>query len=311
MKLEEKINYFKSLNLNKLPEAVKEGVMSQVEMFDEFGAEAMEGDAETVVLVDDLYQSVRKYVGDSPAQAKAKALPMSRKTQKEGRLLNKRKGNVRLSNQGRAKSKQNARTPVEEVVKLPKTKKAPPASTKRPAKDKSENKEAIADKKALAAKAKEEAKKAKEEAKKAKKKATEAKRKSEKEAKEDAQIVVLEAELKTLKGKVKDYATIEKALATTLSKYVSRKFPAGLGAAVQKDKKIETLKMKVKFYRSLLAKDKADYKALCVMLGLDYKISSPKRKASGGVAGLGKPKKKKAVTKKEPTLLSKLKNLFS
>lgn len=300
MKLEEKINYFKSLDLSKLPEAVQEGVMSQVEMFDEFGAEEMEGDAETVVLVDDLYQSVRKYVGDSPAQAKAKVKDSSKAKKYRGNLvaLREKKSGVRTANQNRAKSKQNARNPVEEVVELPKTKRTPATSTKRPAKDKAEDKEAMADKKALAAKAKEEAKEAK-------KKANEAKKKAAK-----AEKVALKGDLKTLQGKVKDYAKLEEVLAKSLTNYVKNKFPQGLGAA-DTDKELEALKMKVKFYRSLLAKDKADYKVLCVMLGIDYKISSPKRKASGGVAGLGKPKKKKVVAKKEPTLLSRLKNIFS
>jgi membrane protein involved in colicin uptake len=307
MKLEEKIDYFKSLDLSKLPEAVQEGVMSQVEMFDEFGAEEMEGDAETVVLVDDLYQSVRKYVGDSPAQAKAKVKDSSKAKKYRGNLvtLREKKSGVRTANQNRAKSKQSsARAKVEEVVELPKTKRTPPSSTKRPANNKAEDKEAMADKKALAAKAKEEAKEAK-------KKATEAKKKAAKAEKIKAEKVALKGELKTLQGKVKDFAKLEEVLAKSLTNYVKNKFPQGLGATADTDKELEALKMKVKFYRSLLAKDKADYKALCVMLGIDYKISSPKRKASSGVAGLGKPKKKKAVSKKEPTFLSKLKNIFS
>lgn len=304
MKLEEKINYFKSLDLSKLPEAVKEGVMSQVEMFDEFGAEEMEGDAETVVLVDDLYKSVRKYVGDSPAQAqtKAKSQVQVGKYKSNARTLSQKKSGVRTSNQNRAKSKQKT-----EDVSLPTAKKTPKAA---PAKTKTEkvksekaNSKEVADKKASAAKAKEDAKVAK-------KKATEAQKKSAKAEKVKLEKGALKEELKTLQAKAKNYAKLEEVLAKRLTDYIEQKFPQGLGAT-EGDKDLEALRMKVKFYRALLAKDKADYKALCVMLGIDYKITSPRAKKTG-VAGLGKAKKKKVVrVKKEPSFIDRVKSIFS
>ncbi|MEA5402604.1 hypothetical protein VB776_06745 [Arcicella sp. DC2W] len=98
----------------------------------------------------------------------------------------------------------------------------------------------------------------------------------------------LREENKELIAKVKQNSKFKDKLSKELSEYL-QKNQMGLGAKSD-DAELKQLRAKNKFYKNLLAGDKADFKAIARRVGYDYAISKPRPKKSKGLSGARKVK---------------------
>lgn len=98
----------------------------------------------------------------------------------------------------------------------------------------------------------------------------------------------LRDENKELIAKVKQNSKFKDKLSKELSEYL-QKNQMGLGAKSD-DSELTQLRAKNKFYKNLLAGDKADFKAIARRVGYDYAISKPRPRKIKGLSGVKKTK---------------------
>lgn len=90
----------------------------------------------------------------------------------------------------------------------------------------------------------------------------------------------LQSQLITLKSKVIENAKFKEKIAAELKAYLSSQVQGLSGAGSETEK----LKKQIKFYKNLLAGDKADFKAIAKRVGYSYTISKPRAKK--GLSGV-------------------------
>lgn len=115
--------------------------------------------------------------------------------------------------------------------------------------------------------------------------------------KESDKVEKLKVQLSTLKEKVVQNSKFKEKIAAELKAYLSSQGLSGSNS------EINNLKIKIKFYKSILAADTADFRAIARRVGF---IGYLKKKKKAVLSGLGKTK----TPKKEKTFGEKVSNFF-